>query len=106
MTFALQGICAAKGIAIGRVYIVDRGQLEVSEYALQPSEVEAEVERFRLAVETARADLSEVRRQIPSGTPAEWTARILGRPPAARHAAALAQSSALPPPTATTTSCR
>jgi phosphotransferase system enzyme I (PtsI) len=74
MTFALQGICAAKGIAIGRIYILDGGQIEVSEYALDITEVEDEVDRFRQAVETARAELSEVRRRIPAGTPAEIAA--------------------------------
>lgn len=71
MTFALQGLCAAKGIAIGRVYVVDRGQVEVDEYSLEAGEVEAEVERLRRAVDTARAELWEVRRRIPAGTPAE-----------------------------------
>jgi phosphotransferase system enzyme I (PtsI) len=71
MTFALQGICAAKGIAIGGIYIVDRGQVEVSEYALEPTEVESEVQRFERAVGQAREDLSAVRQRIPPGTPAE-----------------------------------
>ena len=71
MTFCLQGICAAKGIAIGRLYVFDRGQVEVSEYTLDFPEVDREVERLRFAVESARAELAEVRRQIPIGTPSE-----------------------------------
>jgi phosphotransferase system enzyme I (PtsI) len=71
MTFSLQGLCAAKGIAIGRVYIFDRDQVEVSEYSLETHEVDGEIERLRLAVETARGELTEVRRQIPGGTASE-----------------------------------
>jgi phosphotransferase system enzyme I (PtsI) len=74
VTFAIQGICAAKGIAIGRISMVDRGQIEVSEYTLDTLEVDSEVERFRQAVETARLQLSAVRQQIPAGTPAEIAA--------------------------------
>jgi phosphotransferase system enzyme I (PtsI) len=74
MSFTLQGLCAARGIAIGRVYIVDHGQVEVSEYPVLEGEVEAEVERFRTAVATARQDLAQIRRRIPAGTPAEIAA--------------------------------
>ncbi len=74
MTFALQGLCAGKGIAIGRLYLADKGQVEVSEYTLDALEVEGEVERFRQALDTARSELSSVRQHIPPGTPAEIAA--------------------------------
>ena len=74
MTFALQGLCAGKGIAIGRLYLADKGQLEVTEYTLDAPEVESEVERFRQALDTARSELLSVRQHIPPGTPAEIAA--------------------------------
>ena len=66
MTFALHGICASKGIAIGRVYIVDRGQLDVNEYLLAAQDVQSEVERFLDAVAMARngVGFAEVAREL------------------------------------------
>ncbi len=76
MTTALQGICAAKGVAIGKVYVVDRGQLDVTEYVLRPKEVEPEVERFLQAVEVAREQLRRVRQRIPEDTTADISSFI------------------------------
>ncbi len=76
MTFTLHGISASKGIAIGRVQAVDRGRPEATERTLDPSGIEAEVERFRRAVDTARLDLRAVKARIPEGTPKEIAAFI------------------------------
>ena len=50
MTFSLHGVGVSRGIAIGRVHIVERNRLEISEYELEASEVDAEVERLLSAV--------------------------------------------------------
>jgi len=76
MTFTIHGISASKGIAIGRVYAVDRGRSEVVEHRLEPSRIEAEVERFARAVEAARQELRAVKARIPEGTPREIAAFI------------------------------
>ena len=76
MTFTIQGISASKGIAIGRVRVVDRGRPEVTERRLDASEIEAEVERFRRAVDAARLELRAVKARIPEGTPKEIAAFI------------------------------
>ena len=76
MTFTIHGISASKGIAIGRVRIVDRGRPEVGERTLDPSQIEAEVRRFRRAVRAARLDLRAVKARIPGGTPREIAAFI------------------------------
>ena len=76
MTFTIQGISASKGIAIGRVRAVDRGRPEATERRLAPSEIEAEVERFGRAVDTARLELRAVKARIPDGTPKEIAAFI------------------------------
>ena len=60
MTFSLHGIGASKGIAIGRLHVVDRGQLEVGERSLALDEVEREVARFRRALRGARSELQAV----------------------------------------------
>ena len=69
MTIALHGISASKGIAIGRVRIVDRGSPEAIERTLDPSRIEAEVKRFRRAVNAARRELRAVKARIPEHTP-------------------------------------
>ena len=76
MTFTIHGISASKGIAIGRVYAVDRGRSEVVERRLGPSQIEAEVERFGRAVDAARLELRAVKARIPEGTPREIAAFI------------------------------
>ena len=76
MTFTIHGISASKGIAIGRVSAVDRGRPEVVERRLDPSRIEAEVERFGRAVDAARLELRAVKSRIPEGTPREIAAFI------------------------------
>lgn len=76
MTFTIQGISASKGIAIGRVQAVDRARPEATERRLDPSQVEAEVERFVQAVDAAHLELRAVKARIPEGTPKEIAAFI------------------------------
>ncbi|MDZ7751954.1 MAG: phosphoenolpyruvate--protein phosphotransferase [Gammaproteobacteria bacterium] len=71
MSVLLRGICAAKGVAMGHLYVADRSQLEVTEYALAPQQVEAEVARLFAGVESARRQLQEVKRRIPTDTSAD-----------------------------------
>ena len=76
MTFTIHGISASKGIAIGRVHAVDRGRFEPAERRLEPSQIEAEVERFGRAVDAARLELRAVKARIPEETPREIAAFI------------------------------
>ena len=71
MTFSLHGVAVSRGIAIGRVHIVERNQLEITEYHLEAGEVEAEVERLLSAVSLAKHHLRQIREHIPAGTPSE-----------------------------------
>lgn len=66
--FSLHGISASKGIAIGKLHIVERGQLDVSERSIKPDRVQNEVDRFRRAVKTARSELKAVKTKIPEDT--------------------------------------
>jgi phosphotransferase system enzyme I (PtsI) len=68
MTFALHGIGASKGIAIGKVHRIERGQPEIHEYSLPKSRIRAEVRRFQRALADARADLRSVLARIPKET--------------------------------------
>lgn len=76
MTFSLHGVAVSRGIAIGRVHVVERHELEIEEYRLQSAEIDGEVARLQQAIELARQDLHAVRGHIPAGTPADIAAFI------------------------------
>jgi phosphoenolpyruvate-protein phosphotransferase (PTS system enzyme I) len=76
MSLWLSGIGVSRGIAIARVQKLHGGDLEAPEYALEAADLETEVARFLAAVERARAQLAEVRAQIPAGTPGDIAAFI------------------------------
>ncbi len=67
-SLSLKGIGVSRGIAIGKAYLLQRDQLKVREYLIPLSLIEAEQERFRQAVVVAKAQLAEVREQIPAST--------------------------------------
>jgi phosphoenolpyruvate-protein phosphotransferase (PTS system enzyme I) len=63
------GIGVSRAIALGPAYLLRRGPIDVTPRWIEEREVEAEVERFRRALETARRELQLVRAQIPPHTP-------------------------------------
>lgn len=76
MPVHLTGFGVSKGIAIGKARILQRGQLEILEYALPKHHIEDEVSRFSRALERAKAHLRATQEEIPSGTPEEIAAFI------------------------------
>jgi len=76
MSVTLSGIGVSRGIAIGKVHILERGQPEVIEQKIPESKVEDEVLRFQLALKTAREQLKNIRTRIPASTPADIAAFI------------------------------
>jgi phosphotransferase system enzyme I (PtsI) len=76
MIICLHGIGASKGIAIGKVHVVERGNMEVSEKRLPKSRVQPEVRRFRNALKAARKELEAVKERIPPDTGPEIAAFI------------------------------
>lgn len=49
MTFSIHGLPVARGIAIGRAVIVASSRVDVAHYFIDAAEVDAEIERVRLA---------------------------------------------------------
>src|SRR5690606_34561403 len=49
MTFSLQGLPVARGIVIGRAVLVVSSRIDVAHYFIKPDEVEAEIDRVRVA---------------------------------------------------------
>lgn len=76
MSYSLHGVAVSRGVAIGRVHIVERNQLDISEYHLAENEIDTEVERLLGAVARAKHHLRDVRAHIPPGTPTEIAAFI------------------------------
>jgi phosphotransferase system enzyme I (PtsI) len=76
MSLALYGIGVSRGIAIGKVHVLERGQPEVPQYSIPAKSIDDEIYRFRKALETARRQLRDIRTRIPTTTAADITAFI------------------------------
>ena len=76
MSFSMHGVGISAGIAIGHAHLVSHALLEVAHYAVPQELIEAEVARFEHAVETVRADLDNIRGNLPANAPAEISAFI------------------------------
>lgn len=68
MSLALHGIGVSKGIAIGKVYILNHDQVEVNEYVLPHHRLDEEIARFQNALAAARLQLQYLRTQIPKNS--------------------------------------
>lgn len=60
----LRGLQASPGIAIGRVFFLDRRKLTVPHYHIELEEVDAEIERLLRAMTRSREQLEEVRERL------------------------------------------
>ena len=70
----MHGIPVSGGIAIGHAHLVSHARLEVAHYEVPPEQVAGELARFDAALKTVRADLGELRTQIPANAPQEFDA--------------------------------
>jgi len=71
MTIALHGMGVSRGIAIGKVHIVKRDQLDIREYSIKQHLINDEIKRFENAVTNARQQLRAIREHIPESTSAD-----------------------------------
>ncbi|MDQ2915655.1 MAG: phosphoenolpyruvate--protein phosphotransferase [Pseudomonadota bacterium] len=75
MSFALHGIGVSGGIAIGRAQLVSHATREVAHYAIPPTQVPAEIERFSTAVKEVQHELEGLHAALSSGdVPGEFGA--------------------------------
>ena len=68
MTLSLHGMGVSRGIAIGRVHIIERGRLDIPEYHIEKDQVETETRRLVDAVSLAKRQLRAIRDHIPAAT--------------------------------------
>lgn len=76
MPFSLHGIGVSRGYAIGRTYLLQRNQPEITEYTIPDVIVEDEVERFLNGLRLARKQLQDIRARIPVTAASDITAFI------------------------------
>ncbi|MFZ1641963.1 MAG: phosphoenolpyruvate--protein phosphotransferase [Candidatus Contendobacter sp.] len=76
MPFSLHGIGVSRGYAIGRTYLLERNQPEITEYTIPDAIVEDEIQRFLNSLTVARQQLREIRVRIPATAPSDVTAFI------------------------------
>jgi phosphotransferase system enzyme I (PtsI) len=76
MSIALHGMGVSRGIAIGKVHIVERDQLEIKEYQVDKADLDDEVRRIESAVALGRQQLRAIREHIPATTAGDIAAFI------------------------------
>ncbi len=75
-TLSLQGVGVARGIAIGKVHLVERHQQDIVERKLEEGMLEQEIARFRIAISLARQQLRSARAHVAQDASDEVTAFI------------------------------
>lgn len=68
MTLSLHGMGVSRGIAIGRVHIIERDRLDIPEYHIEKAQIETEARRLLEAVTQAKQQLRAIRDHIPATT--------------------------------------
>lgn len=68
MTLSLHGMGVSRGIAIGRVHIIERDRLDIPEYHIENDKIETETQRLVNAVALAKQQLRAIREHIPQAT--------------------------------------
>ena len=71
MALIISGLGVSRGIAIGNVHLLLRSSTEVYERTLHPDEINAEVKRFKHAVDRANKQLKRIQESIPPEAPKE-----------------------------------
>ena len=76
MTFVVQGLPVARGIASGRAVLVASSRVEVVHDFIEPEQVLAELARLRTARDAVAAELQRMQREMPKDAPPELTALL------------------------------
>ena len=80
MTFSIHGLAVARGIAIGRAVLVASSRVDVAHYFIEPSQVEAEIDRVRVGRNAVVDEIHRLQASIvhmgPKEAPQELTALL------------------------------
>ncbi len=61
----LHGLGVSSGIAIGKVYLLERGRIHVEKYSIKEDQIEREMVKFQNAIKSAVKDLNSIKETIP-----------------------------------------
>jgi phosphotransferase system enzyme I (PtsI) len=61
----LRGLGVSSGIAIGKVYLLERGRIHVEKYSIKEEQIEREISKFQNAMRSAVEELNSVKENIP-----------------------------------------
>jgi phosphotransferase system enzyme I (PtsI) len=80
VTFSVHGLAVARGIAIGRAVLIASSRVDVAHYFVEPSQVEAEIERVRAGRNAVVEEIQRLQQSIthmgPKEAPHELTALL------------------------------
>ena len=80
MTFSIHGLAVARGIAIGRAVLVASSRVDVAHYFIEPSQVEAEIDRIRIGRNAVVDEILRLQASLmnkgPKEAPHELTALL------------------------------
>ena len=76
MTFSIHGSPVARGIAIGRAVLVASSRVDVAHYFIEPSEVQAEIQRVRAGRDAVVDEIQRLQAAMPKDAPHELTALL------------------------------
>jgi phosphotransferase system enzyme I (PtsI) len=62
---SLQGLGVSSGIAIGRIYLLERGRIHVEKHSIKEEQVEREVAKLQHAIKSAVEQLNSIKETIP-----------------------------------------
>jgi phosphotransferase system enzyme I (PtsI) len=71
MTFSVQGIAVARGIAIGRAVVMGSGRADVAHYFIEQAQVEKEIDRVRLGRNAVIDEIHRLQHTIATMGPKE-----------------------------------
>ena len=61
----LKGVGVSSGIAIGKVYLLERGKIHIAKHSIKQEQVEKEISRLQSAIKTATDELNHIKESIP-----------------------------------------
>ena len=76
MTFSIHGLAVARGIAIGRAVLVASSRADVAHYFVKPDQVNAEIQRLRVARDAVVDELQRLQKDMPKDAPHELDALL------------------------------
>ena len=76
MTFSIHGLAVARGIAIGRAVLVASSRVDVAHYFVKPDQVNAEIQRLRVARDAVVDELQRLQKDMPKDAPHELAALL------------------------------